>query len=206
MAGSRGDIAAAKQDPLINVGIELRLAGGIADIARPTREHGDGANGPIAVEDFKRQPARGEIARHLGERAGRGLRQQAARRLVTVDRAADKIVRAGITHIDDEARHQRGGVDELRRPLLRRRGLGADGHDHRDHQTANTKQQRAVTAAAPTATGHWLHGVMRAGIHFDGDVRQPDQAMQPFLIDRGRLRGLRHDGRDHGGMARAHLP
>ena len=47
---------------------------------------------------------------------------------------------------------------------------------------------------------------MRAGVHFDGDVRQPRQAFEPPFVDRRRLRGIRDDGRDHGGMTRTDLP
>ena len=82
---------------------------------------------PVAVEHLDRQPARLEIGHHLRQRRRGRPGQIADRLLVAVDRPADEIVRAGIAHLDDEARRNARGVDEAVRALLVRGCANAIG-------------------------------------------------------------------------------
>src|ERR1700733_12950118 len=58
----------------------------------------------------------------------------------------------------------------------------------------------------PFATRYSPFASMRAGIHFDGDMRQPGQAFEPLLVDRRCLRSIGYDGGHHRGVARTELP
>jgi hypothetical protein len=84
----------------------------------------DGAGGPVAIEYLDDKAARGDIARHFGKRVSGSGCQQAMRRLITVDRPTDKIMRPGIANFGDQVRHDRCGIDECVRPDICVRRLG----------------------------------------------------------------------------------
>ena len=112
MAGMRGDIAVAEQRALVDVRIELGFHLLVFEVARPAHEIRNGARRPVAVEDFGHQTLRLDIGRDRGQSVGGGARQQTMRRLVTIDRPADEIMRARITHLDDQPGHDGRRIDE----------------------------------------------------------------------------------------------
>src|SRR5580704_14940518 len=151
MAGLRGDIAVAKQGALVDVGIEFGLAGGVLEVARPAHEIRHRARRAVAIECLDMQAAGAEIARHLGQRRGGGLAEQTVWRFVAIDRPADKVMRTGIAHFDDQSRHDGRSIDEGGRPLLRQRGLyaegGGDGQAKLQHVKASACRRGNPTVA-----------------------------------------------------------
>ena len=159
MAGPRGDIAVAKQRPLVDVGIKLRLAGGVVEIARPAHEIRYRARRAIAVERLDDEAIGRDVLRDPGKGRGGGLRQQAARRFVAVDRPADEIVRTGIAHLDDQPRHDGRGVDEGGGPLLCQRGLRAEGGATKTRQSFSMSTPHSYCGGHSET--HWPSSVLR---------------------------------------------
>src|ERR1700681_1969113 len=156
MAGLRGDIAVTKQRALVDVGIKFRLARGVVEVARPAHEIRNCARRAIAVEHLDDEAIGRDVLRDPGKGCGGGPRKQAARRFVAVNRPADEIVRTGITHLDDQPRHDGGGIDEGGGPLLRQRGLraegGGEGQAKFQHVKASACQSGGSTADTRTPT------------------------------------------------------
>ena len=146
MAGTRGDIAVAKQRALVDIGIKFGFRRLIAQVTRPAHEILNRADRPVAVEHFDEE-TRGEVARDFGERGGGRAREQAMRRLIAVDRPADEIVRTGIAHLDDQSRHHRRGIDERSGAIL---GGGLSGQD-RQH----CRDERIANSYCGHADTHW---------------------------------------------------
>ncbi len=113
MSGMRCNVAVAEQRSFVDIRIELRLGCGIADVARPAHEVRHGPRRPIAIEHLDVQSAQTQLTRHVRQRGCRLPRQQAARRLVTVDRPAGEIMHACITDILLQAGHDRSCIDEI---------------------------------------------------------------------------------------------
>src|SRR5271170_4385827 len=112
MTRAGGNISALEQRALVDIGIELLFADGIVDIPRPAHEICHSAGWPVAIEDLEDETLRSEVAGNFGQSVRRGLGQQAPRRLVGVDRPTDEIVRAGVAHVEDEARNHCAAIDE----------------------------------------------------------------------------------------------
>jgi hypothetical protein len=108
---------------------------------------------PIAVEHFEAESARLKATLDPGQRICRLRRQQAARALVAVDLFANKIVLAGIAHVEDKSVDDGGGIDEARR----QRRLCA-----RARCDQQQRQQHCERAARGTVHGVVPHMIRRA--------------------------------------------
>src|SRR5271154_622532 len=117
MAGTRGDITVAEQRALVDTGIKLRFAGSGVEIARPADKIHHRTDRPVAVKRFYDEPARSDIARHIGDRSGGGWGQEAPGLLVARERRAEEIRRTGIAEVGTEPRHDGSGVDECSGPF-----------------------------------------------------------------------------------------
>src|SRR5271169_3800668 len=91
----------------------------VSRIAGPAHEIGNRARWPIAIEHLDYQAASREIARNFGQCVCSGLGEQTTRRAVIVDRPTDKIVRACIADVGDQAWNDSFRIDEHCRGLRR---------------------------------------------------------------------------------------
>lgn len=137
MAGARGNVAVAKQVALVHLGIVLRLARNVGEVARPAHEMRDGAYGTVAVERLQAEADERELSLHIGERGGSVAREQAERRLIAFDAAADEIAAAVVADLELESRYRLRRVDEPRMAALCLR----NGSGQRDGQDGEKKAQ-----------------------------------------------------------------
>src|SRR3954471_8908609 len=111
-------VAEPKQIPLLDARIELQLAADVVRVASPPHEVGDGAGGAIAVKHLPAEPWGRKVVLDSGERLRGGACQEAAWRLIAVDRTGDEIVLARVADIHNKPWHDLDRVHETVRGML----------------------------------------------------------------------------------------
>lgn len=151
MSRARGNVSVAKEISLIDFWIEFRLTRLIGGIARPAHKMRNRASGPVTIEGFQTKAARRQIALYRRERHRRLASQQAKRRFIAIDLAADEIVLAEIADIELEAGHGFRRVDKPGIPRLLRGGHRRKRQKDEEKEGSQNPDQRA-TAWPPASS------------------------------------------------------
>ncbi len=123
----------------------VRRAAGL----RPAHHVGDGALGPVAVEDDQRESVGRDRLLHPRQRLRRLPGQDAGRCLVAGEPAADEIVGAGVAHVVADRRIDVGEADEAVGKVLGR-GAPGGGEQAGEGRSRLARMREVLVILSPT--------------------------------------------------------